>query len=287
MRLDRAAGRGTISRMRLRGFLTALVLVALTAPELEAARDPLAVARQHYNDGDFDAAIVAAGQITQPGLRHAAQLVAGRARLERFRRSGDAAELAEAHKALASVEPAGLAARERIELVIGLAESLFLEGSFGASAELFASVIDAPIAWQAAGPGGRDRILEWWAGAIDREAQARRGGARDEMFARLRDRMSRELEREPASPVASYWLAAAARGAGDADRAWDAAVAGWLRARLAGPRSDALAGDLDRLVRDGIIPARARRRAESPRDVPQLEASMLAEWSQLKARWPL
>jgi hypothetical protein len=71
------------------------------------------------------------------------------------------------------------------------------------------------------------------------------------------------------------------------DRAWDAAVAGWLRARLAGGRSRALSNDLDRLVRESIIPARARRRADSLRDSTQLEAEMLEEWNELKTKWPL
>jgi hypothetical protein len=262
--------------------------VAAAAPAAgAAARDPLAEARQFYNNGDFDGAIVAAEQVVQPPLVHPAKLVAGRARLERFRRARAEADLTEARAALVSVDPRALAPLERLELVIGFAESLFLEGSFGASAELFASVIDQPAAWQAAGTGGRDRLLEWWAGAVDREAQLARGPARDEMFARLRDRMARELERDPASPVASYWLAAAARSAGDIDRAWDAAVAGWLRARLAGARSQALSNDLDRLVRESIIPARAKRRADSLRDAPQLEADMLTEWNELKTKWPI
>jgi hypothetical protein len=122
---------------------------------------------------------------------------------------------------------------------------------------------------------------------MDREAQMARGAARDEIFGRLRDRMARELEKEPASPVAAYWLAAGARGAGDMDRAWDAAVAGWLRARFAGARSRALSNDLDRLVRESIIPARAKRRADSLRDTTQLEAEMLEEWNELKTKWPL
>jgi hypothetical protein len=252
-----------------------------------AARDPLAAARQLYNDGDYQGAITAAEQITQPHLVHAAKLVAGRARLERFRRARAEEDMAAARAALVSIEPGALAPRERLELVIGFAESLFLEGSYGASAQLFASVVDQPAAWQAAGPGGRDRLLEWWAGAMDREAQLNRGPSREEVFARLRDRMARELEREPASPVATYWLAAGARGAGDVDRAWDAAVAGWLRARLAGARSRALSNDLDRLVRESIIPARAKRRADALRDAAQLETEMLEEWNELKTKWPL
>jgi hypothetical protein len=267
----------------------ALVVGCLTvaAAPLWAARDPLATARQHYNSGDYAGAIAAAEEITQPQLVHAAKLVAGRARLERFRRERAENDLVAGRAALVSIEPTALAPRERHELVIGFAESLFLEGSFGASAELFASVVDQPAAWPAAGPGGRDRLLEWWAGAMDREAQMARGASRDEIFGRLRDRMARELEREPASPVAAYWLAAGARGAGDMDRAWDAAVAGWLRARLAGARSRALSNDLDRLVRESIIPARAKRRADALRDATQLEVEMLEEWNELKTKWPL
>jgi hypothetical protein len=271
---------------RWRAATLAICLTGASAA-IAAPRDPLATARQLYNDGDYGGAIAAAEQVTQPQLIHAAKLVAGRARLERFRRARLDEDLTAARSALVSIEPSTLAPRERLELVIGFAESLFLEGSYGASAELFASVVDQPAAWQAAGPGGRERLLEWWAGAMDREAQLARGTARDEIFGRLRDRMSRELERDPASPVAAYWLAAGARGAGDVDRAWDAAVAGWLRARLVGGRSRALSNDLDRLVRESIIPARAKRRADGLRDATQLEAEMLEEWNELKTKWPL
>jgi hypothetical protein len=264
-----------------------MVCLTVASGAAGASRDPLAAARQLYNDGDYAGAIAAAELITQPNLVHAARLVEGRARLERYRKERAEGDLVAARAALVSIEPTTLAARERHELVIGFAESLFLEGSFGASAELFASVIDQPAAWPAAGPGGRDRLLEWWAGAIDREAQMARGPAREEIFGRLRDRMARELEKEPASPVAAYWLAAGARGAGDVDRAWDAAVAGWLRARLTGGRSRALSNDLDRLVRESIIPARAKRRADALRDSKQLEAEMLEEWNELKTKWPL
>jgi hypothetical protein len=272
---------------RWRAAAVVVVCVALAPAATGAARDPLAAARQLYNAGDYAGAIAAAEQITQPQLIHAAKLVEGRALLERFRRERGEGDLVAARSALVAIEPTALAARERHELVIGFAESLFLEGSFGASAELFASVIDQPAAWPAAGPGGRDRLLEWWAGAMDREAQMARGASRDEIFGRLRDRMARELEKEPASPVAAYWLAAGARGAGDMDRAWDAAIAGWLRARLAGGRSRALSNDLDRLVRESIIPARAKRRADGLRDSTQLEAEMLEEWNELKTKWPL
>jgi hypothetical protein len=264
-----------------------LTLVLSVASRVDAAADPLTMARQLYNEGQYDRAIAAAEEVTVPALLPAAKLVAGRARLERYRKERLDADLVDGRAALVSIDPSALTARERLELVIGFAQSLFLEGSFGASAELFASLLDQPAAWQAAGAGGRERLLEWWAGAVDRGAQQARGLVRDDLFARMRDRMTRELERDPASPVASYWIVVAWRGIGDVDRAWDTAVAGWLRARLAGPRARELSNDLDRLVRESIIPARARRRAENARDVPQLEERMQAEWTGIKARWPL
>ena len=61
----------------------------------------------------------------------------------------------------------------------------------------------------------------------------------------------------------------------------------WLRARLVGSRSRELSSDLDRLVRESIIPARARRHADNVKDVPQLEEAMLADWNQVKTRWPI
>jgi hypothetical protein len=264
-----------------------LAAILIAAPVEAAVRDPLDAARQLYNEGNYDRAIEAADAISVPALVHAAKLVSGRARLERHRRQNDQSDLVEARTAFLSIDSAALTARERLELVIGFAEALFLEGSYGASAELFASVVDQPAAWQAAGPNGRERLLEWWAGAIDREAQQTRGLSRDDLFGRLRERMTEELDRNPTSPVASYWVAAASRGAGDLDRAWDAAVAGWLRARLVGARSRELSNDLDRLVRESIIPARARRHADNVKDVPQIEEAMLADWNQVKTRWPI
>ena len=45
--------------------------------------------------------------------------------------------------------------------------------------------------------------------------------------------MSAELATDGGSAPASYWLAVAARGTGDLERAWQAAIAGWVRASLA------------------------------------------------------
>ena len=64
--------------------------------------------------------------------------------------------------------------------------------------------------------------------------------------------------------AAAYWLAAAARGQGDLQAAWDAAQAGWVRAPLATDRGVTLRGDLDRLMQRGIAPARAKALAQPP-----------------------
>jgi hypothetical protein len=95
--------------------------------------------------------------------------------------------------------------------------------------------------------------------------------------------MERELRRDSASPSASYWLAAAARGSGDLDRAWAAACASWVRATLAPDRGAALHADLDKLVTQAIIPERATKTAG--RDRRQAIASMTAEWDAFKAGW--
>jgi hypothetical protein len=51
--------------------------------------------------------------------------------------------------------------------------------------------------------------------------------------------MEKELAADPGSAPASYWLAAASRGAGNLERARNAAMAGWVTApwvRITAPR---------------------------------------------------
>ena len=67
--------------------------------------------------------------------------------------------------------------------------------------------------------------LDWWATALDREAQAGTPERRLRLAAQMAARMEEELRRDPGSAPANYWLAVAARAAGDLDAAWDAAVA--------------------------------------------------------------
>ena len=80
---------------------------------------------------------------------------------------------------------------------------------------------------------------------------------------RIRQRMDEELASHPGSGAAAYWIAAAARAQGDLQAAWDAAQAGWVRARLASDKGAALRADLDRLVLRAIVPDRAKATAQS------------------------
>ena len=135
----------------------------------------------------------------------------------------------------------------------------------------------------ALGPASRDQVLDWWATSIDRHVRALPPADRAAAFDRLILRMEQELRRDPTSGAAAYWIAAAAFARGHVDRAWDAAVAGWVRGLLTADRGAALRPDLDRLVRDAIIPERLRRLPASAPDTAQ--ASMLAEWELVKERW--
>jgi phage terminase Nu1 subunit (DNA packaging protein) len=67
------------------------------------------------------------------------------------------------------------------------------------------------------------------------------------------------------------------------ERAWDAAVAAWVRARLAGERASSLRADLDHLVVEGVIPDRVQHLAQDQR--PAAESQLKAEWELVKERW--
>jgi hypothetical protein len=126
-------------------------------------------------------------------------------------------------------------------------------------------------------------MLDWWGSAVERQADQASPDERVALFTRLGERMSRELADNPGIAPASYWLAVAWRGAGDPEAAWDAAIAGWVRARLAGERSAALRADLDKLVVQGIIPDRVKGLEVAER--PLGESQLRADWELVKERW--
>lgn len=210
------------------------------------------------------------------------RLIAARARLERFRQVSQVEDLDLARSALLAIDPARLSARDRADMLVGLGETLFLEGTFGAAAEVFAVGLDRA---DDLGPGTRDVLLDWWASAMDRAAQDGTLEERAATYERLEQLMRLAAERDPASSIAAYWVAAAARARGDAERAWHAALAAWVRAPLMRNGRAALRPDLDRLVTEAIVPERARKQASSLAEIDHAAAELIAEWERFKARW--
>ena len=259
----------------------ALLWPCVDAVAAAAAPDQIAVARRLYNEGKFDEALDAARKaLATPAAASSARLVMGRIQIERYRRAPVAATLDDAKSALRAVDPRALDQRERIELQVGLATLLFFEDRFGAAAELLDPVVDSSATLA---PDAHERALEWWATALDRQAQAQPAAERTPVYLRISERMEQELRRDSGSGPASYWLAASARGAGDIDRAWSAATAGWIRASLARDRGVTLKADLDRLMTTAIIPDRA---AKAPaRERKQALTALAAEWEHFKRIW--
>lgn len=267
--------------MVARILLVPLVLLSVADPAAARKPDPLSAARQFYNLAQYDQAIASARDAAlHPATLSSARLVMGRSRLERFRKSSQARDLDDARADLRSVDPAGLDPREKIELQVGLGELLYFEDRFGAAAELLGPIVEQS---PSLAPDERGRALDWWATALDRQAQALPASDRGPVYARLIARMEDELRRNPASAAAGYWIAAAARASGDLDRAWAAALAGWIRASLAHDRGVALRTDLDKLVTEGIIPDRAAKVPAADRR--QTRATLAAEWDEFKKGW--
>ncbi|MEO7192363.1 MAG: hypothetical protein ABI051_15020 [Vicinamibacterales bacterium] len=248
----------------------------------------LSQARQAYNDQKYDDAIRLAGEAraarTQPA---AATVVLARAHLERYRQSSQPDDLAAARDALKSVEASALDGRDQVELLIAFGVSLYLDDQytfsdrFSAAAEQFevalgrASLLDAR---------SRDLLFDWWAGALDRQAQQGPEGGRRVVYQRIIDGAEKELASDHASASASYWLAAGARGIDDLTRASGAAVAAWIRAGSLGTRGAALRVDLDRLMVQVVLPERARELSSNAD--PRAALTLLeAQWRELKEKW--
>ena len=262
----------------MRRFLLSACLFAGLVAAASAAepRDPLARARLLYNRRDFAGAIAAADEGRRaPARADSADLIAARAYLEQFRESALADDLAAARERLRRIDGSHLDAHEQSELVVGLGEALYFDESAGAAAAVFGSLLARPAALA---PEARERVLDWWASALDREAKPRPDIERQTVYQKIRDRMNDELGVNPASAAASYWSSAAALGQGDLQAAWDAALAGWVRAPLAADRGAALRGDLDLLVERGIAPERSKRLSR-PVD------SVRADWEAFKEKW--
>jgi hypothetical protein len=260
----------------LRHAVLSWILAGLVVSAAGAADDPLARARLLYNQRQYEAAVTAADQArATPAHADAANLIAARAFLERYRESAVSDDLTSARDRLRGVNPQRFSPRERTEYVVGLGETLFFDGAFGAAANIFDSMLQSRdlIAQDA-----RDRMLDWWASAIDRQARPRPDIERHGAYQGIRVRMGEELAAHPASGAAAYWLAAAARAQGDLQSAWEAVQSAWVRAPLAVDGGTALRADLDRLVLRAIVPDRAKATAQPPE-------VLRAEWERFKEKW--
>ena len=263
-------------------FKTVIALsLVLLAGSAAGPRDVLSRAKQLYNSAAYEDAIAAATDAARaPEFASAAQLVAARAHLERFRATGSDEDKQEAREALKQVRTADLSDDDRVELTIALGESLYFDGQAGAAAEQFELAlarVDRKAAMR------RERLLDWWATALDRQSQSAPDAAARQLQARIVRRMEEELRADMGATVASYWLAAAARSSGDIERAWDAAIAGWVRISQLGSRGASARGELDALVTRAIIPDRARSISPASPDVAA--ANMRSQWEALKKAW--
>lgn len=260
------------------GIAVALMLCSVS---LAASREDLVRARTLFNDRKFDEAIAAAELARKaPDTADAAAIVMARAYLERYRQAADPADLGSARTMLGGVNADKLATPDRAEFLIALGGSLFLEDDFGAAAEIFESAVEiAP----AAGDLTREAVLDWFGSAMERWAAPYVTSRRAVMLERLVRLMEREQAKNPGSRAASYWLVAGLRAQGDLERAWQAAIAAWVRAPIAGTRALGLRTDIDRLVREGIIPDRGKEAPEGERIAR--ETALRAEWELVKQKW--
>jgi hypothetical protein len=262
-------------------FYALLLIVAL--PASQAAVDPLTPARLRYNAREYEEAIrLAEDARRDPALANAAAVVIARARLERYRQTSEADDLSAAREALLAVDASRLTPRDHVEYLVGQGEALYLGDPprFSAAAEFFETALARA---GSADPAEREMIFEWWAGALDRQAQVGLETERKFIYARLLSGAEEERRRFETSAAAWYWLAVAARGIDDLERAWGAAQAGWIRGAQLGARGVALRADLDRLVMQAIIPDRAARLP--PRERKQAQSTMTAEWETFKSIW--
>jgi hypothetical protein len=263
--------------------IVSAAILGLFAAAPSAAQPGLDPARQLYNLGRYQQAIDAAARLRATQMADAANLLAARSYLERFRKTTDRAALESARRLLADTQPARLSPRDRTDYLIGLGEALYLDDGFGPAAELFGSVLDRG---DELGPVTFDRVFDWWATSLDRQAQSGGSGNREQLYQAVRDRAAVELCRVPGSSAAAYWLAASYRYLGDLTHAWDAAIAAWVRAPLSEDQGRALRADIDQLVLQAILPERVRLMASTDADRERVATVLRASWESVKKDWP-
>jgi tetratricopeptide (TPR) repeat protein len=263
-----------------RAFIPVLAAVVwlLTADTAAAQTDPLVRAHDFYNQRLYDAAIRLATEARKiPAHADAAAIVLARAHIERYRQRMGAEDLDAARSALMPIDNATLTARDRLAWTIATGQLLYFDRRFGTAAEFFETALAQVDQLE---PGARDRLVEWWATALDQQAQLGPPAERQAIYRRILTRAEEELRRDDRSTIGAYWLAVAAVGIDDLDRAWSAAEAAWLRSSSATPAGTALRSDLDRLVASVIIPERARHL--SPTNPQQAMTLLQQQWAEMK-----
>src|SRR6187200_2579420 len=173
----------------MRPYAVAVLMLLVTGPAFAA--DTLAEARRLYNLGQYETAEkLALEAASNPARADAARVVLGRIRLERFRQSADPKDLTTARESLRMVDTAPLDTAERVEFTIGLAEALYFEEHYGAAAQLFESVRQRSALL---GAPAHERVLDWWATAVDKHAQSRPAEERPAIYSRVLERMNDEI----------------------------------------------------------------------------------------------
>lgn len=260
--------------------------LVLLCPLTAVAQSDLERARALYNAGEFDESItIAAVARKKPAAAPSGTLIVARARLELFRKTNDPQDLIVARADLASLDPRILAPQEIIEWQIGLGTALFLENQPGPAAEMFTTVL--PTARERLPAAEFDKLLEWWGSTLSRVAESHSGAARTHAYAAMLSAVRGELERDPLSRPTAYWVVVAARGAGDFEGAWNAAVTGWIRAGSQ-PEGQQLRTDLDRFVTQTLIPERAQahtgQRLDTKATVAEI-STLTDQWHALGEQW--
>jgi hypothetical protein len=267
-------------------FPVVVAFLWLGLPPSVAAQSALERARILYNAGSLDAAIqAAASERSKPATASSAALIIARARLERFSQTASPEDLDSARQELASLNPLDLSRHEMIEWQIGLGQTLYLENEIGPASEWFRALI--PSARAQLPPPEADKLLEWWAATTSKLAESLAGNLREEQHREVLTMMEEELQRDPSSRAATYWIVVASRGVGDLNRAWNTAVAGWIRAKgVARPQE--LRAELEQFVLYTIVPERAQLRTGQRLDNRETLAeinAMTEEWRKLTSRW--
>jgi hypothetical protein len=279
----------TVHHLRVPAFVVGVLLSGVGVQAQTTPSDLLAEARRLYNERQYDAAAKLADQArAHPDTADAAAVVYARARLEESRGATDPGPaIDDARQALRGVTASGLARRDRVEFNIALGQALYLDDQFSLGGRYAAAAAQFELALASADAldaRSRDRLFEWWALSLDRQAHQGPESERRAVYSRILDRAERELALSEESTSAAYWLAAAARGVDDLPRALGTATAAWIRAGAMGAEGARLRGDLDRLVIDVLLPERARQLAPKIDPKPAL-SFLLGQWDETKRRW--